>query len=60
MNMTQMRLSMEFWNTTEERAKEIANIVWAALRSEGITFDYETTGGVRMFDVDNEGRRVEQ
>ena len=50
--MTRMRLAIELWNTTEERAKEIANIIDVALRSEGMTLDYESISGVRMFEVD--------
>ena len=61
MNMyKRMRLAIELWNTTEERAKEIADIIDAALRSEGMTLDYESISGVRMFEVDKEGRRVEE
>jgi len=54
--MARMRLAIELWNTTEERAKEIANIIDVALRDEGVT----GITGVRMFEVDNEGRRVEE
>jgi len=51
-----MRLAIELWNGTEERAKEIAHIIEEALRDEGIT----GVSGVRMFEVDNEGRRIEE
>ena len=52
--MVRMRLTIELWNTTEERAKEIANIIDVALRDEGVT----GITGVRK--VDKEGRRVEE
>jgi len=44
-----MRLAIELYSTTEEDASRIANII------------KEATGlSVRQFDVDKEGRRIEE
>jgi len=47
--MPRMRLAIELYSTTEEDASKIASII------------KEATGlSVRMFEVDMEGRRIEE
>lgn len=53
--MTRMRLAIELYNTTEEEAHRIANLIHYALHQDG-----PLGLGVRIFKVDNEGRRVEE
>ena len=55
MNMPRMRLAIELYSTTDEEARKIARIIEEAMRGTGMT-----GLGVRMFEVDKEGRRIEE
>ena len=53
--MPRMRLAIELYSTTDEEARKIARIIEEAMRGTGMT-----GLGVRMFEVDKEGRRIEE